>query len=435
MWQPALRRLSAAVILAGALAILAAGLGALGRPGAGAEPGSPAAPPSTRTDRSFEALAGGSRQPLDDRSNLTALALGHLQRARETGDPGLYARAEQLLGQVRASRPDDPGALVGLGTIALARHDFAAALDLGRRAVEVAPYRAAGHGVVVDAYVELGRYDQALEALQRMLDLRPDHASYARASYLRELHGDRVGAIEAMAMAVDAASPGAEPTEWARVHLGHLYFAGGELDLAEASYRRSLGLRPGYPHATAGLARVAAARGDYSTAARLYQDVTAALPSPEYVVQLAEVYRAAGQPDAAARQDELLAALWRLQADGGVDTDLELALYDVDRGLELDRAVERLRALWERRPSIHVADALAWALQARGECREAERYSREAQRLGTRDALMLFHAGRIADCLGDRERALALLGEALTTNPYFSLRHAPAAREALRGRP
>ena len=48
--------------------------------------------------------------------------------------------------------------------------------------------------MLVDASVELGRYDEAAEHLQAMLDVRPDSTALARASYLRELHGDLPGA-------------------------------------------------------------------------------------------------------------------------------------------------------------------------------------------------------------------------------------------------
>ena len=123
----------------------------------------------------------------------TMLGQAYLQKARETGDPGYYPKAEALFQQALASEGDDVDAIVGLGTLALARHQFAVALDWGEQARALAPYHAAAYGVIGDAQVELGRYDEAIETVQAMVDLRPDLSSYSRVSYLRELMGDREG--------------------------------------------------------------------------------------------------------------------------------------------------------------------------------------------------------------------------------------------------
>jgi tetratricopeptide (TPR) repeat protein len=384
----------------------------------------------SRTDRGIGALQERLRQRSSPRGQ-TELALGYLQKARETGDPTYYTRADGLLRQVHEQAPGDADALIGLGTLALARHDFRAGLEWGRRAVAAAPSRAAAYGVIADAQIELGQYDEAVATVQRMVDLRPDQASYARVSYVRELHGDTAGAIEAMQRAVQAGAPGAEGTEWARMQLGNLHFGRGDLASAESAYREALDRLPGYVHARGGLARVAMARGDYATGIQLYAEATASLPVADLVIQLGEAYRAVGREEDADRQEALVGVMQQLGEANGLDTNLEIALFDADRGVELDRAVARARVQWEQRRSIQVADVLAWTLYRAGFCQEAVSFSREALRLGTRDALMLFRAGRIAECAGDRERAARLLDESLALNPHFSVRYVGEARAAL----
>ena len=68
------------------------------------------------------------------------LGLAYLQKVREVGDPSYYPKAEELFDRALDRNKQDLNALVGLGTLALARHDFAEALDRGQRAATLNPY-------------------------------------------------------------------------------------------------------------------------------------------------------------------------------------------------------------------------------------------------------------------------------------------------------
>ena len=77
----------------------------------------------------------------DDPQLLSLLALAYLQRVRETGDPSYYSRADELVRRALAFGPSEITTLVAAGTLSLGRHDFAAALEHGERAIAVAPAR------------------------------------------------------------------------------------------------------------------------------------------------------------------------------------------------------------------------------------------------------------------------------------------------------
>ncbi|MCB0131278.1 MAG: tetratricopeptide repeat protein, partial [Caldilineaceae bacterium] len=266
------------------------------------------------------------------------LGLALLQEARVTGDPARYAQAQTALDQALAADPQQIDALVGQGMLALSRHDFTGALAWADAAQAVNPFRADVWGIRVDGLVELGRYPAAVDAAQRMVDLRPGLEAYSRIAYLRELHGDVDGAIDAMQAAVDAGLPNEERTLWSQVQLGQLYAGRGQVDRAEEMYNAALTAAPAYLPAQAGLAQLDAVRGDTARAIARYRTVVAQLPQPDYVIALGDLYLAAGDQAAANAQFELALALQDLNAAAGMDVDLELARFLADHGDGVQRA-------------------------------------------------------------------------------------------------
>lgn len=367
-----------------------------------------------------------------DAQGLMLLGLAYQQRARETGDPSYYPRSEEALRRSLAVAPGNYLAVTGLAALAASRHRFEDARVLAKKAVRLNPRSAEAYGVLGDSLVELGRYREAFSQFDRMASLKPALASYSRVSYARELLGRRRQAIVAMKLAVKAGAGTGEPAAWALVQLGNLYYDTGRLDLAERSYREALVRFPRYVHAQAALGRVAAAHGRYDMAARLYGRAVAKLPLPQYEASLGDVLRLAGREAEAAKAYAVVDATENLLRANGVRTELETALFDLDHGRNVADALTRARDAYRERKSIEGDDVLAWALYKNGRCREALEHSRRALRLGTRDALKIFHRGMIELCLGRPSNGRASLSRALRINPHFSLRYAPVAREALR---
>ena len=356
------------------------------------------------------------------------LGLAYQQRARETGDPTYYTKSEGSLEQALKLDPGDSFAVSGLGSLALSRHRFVEALAFGRKAHRLAPTVARNHGVIGDALVELGRYREAFHEFDVMNKLLPDLSSYARVSYGRELRGNTAGAVKAMKLAVDAATGAREPTAWTHVQLGKLYFSHGRYRLALREMRLANMTFPEYAYGLDGQAQVEAALGHMKRAISLERAAVDAIPLPQYVATLGDLYRVTGRPALAGRQYALIGAIERLLHANGVKVDLEIALFDVDHGLAPKHALELARIGQRDRPSIDGYDVLGWALARNGRCAEALPYSRSSLRLGTQDSLKFFHRGMIERCLGHVRVARTWFRRALALNSHFSLLWAPVAR-------
>ena len=390
----------------------------------------PLASRQTSTTSAIAALRARLAADPDDAATLRDLGLALLQRVRETADPSLYDQAEEALERAREIAPDDPLTLVGIGGLQLGRHDFADALDTATLALELAPSLASAHAVRVDALVELGRYDEATEAAGELLGLGVDLASLARVSYLRELHGNVDGAVSAMRQAAESPALAPENAAYVRTLLGNLLVYTGRPDEAADAYEQALATVPDHAAAIAGLGRLAVGRGDLDEATARFEKASAILPLPEYVIALGEAREANGDADGAAESYDLARAETRLFVAAGVDVDLELALFEADHGDPV-RAVELAEAAYATRQTVRTADALSWAYHRAGRPTDAVRLSIEALRLGSKDPLLLFHAGVIAMEAGDPAVARDHLTEALALDPGFSATGAVEARRAL----
>ncbi len=386
-------------------------------------------PPGAGTDQRIAALQANVRAA-PSAARYAALGAAYLQKVRETGDAGYYTRAEGVLRLALQREPRNLDAVVALGTLTLARHDFRGGLALGRRARRLAPAAYGPYPVVIDALVELGRYDEAGRALQRLVDGKPGLPAYARASYFRELHGDLAGATRIMRLAVSAGSSTPEGAAYVQTLLGTLERNRGRLAPARAAYRAALRAQPGFPAADAGLARVEAAEGRLGPAITRLRGVVERLPLPEHVVALGELERAAGRTRQARDDLALVPVERRLLAARGVNTDVEFALFEADDG-DPAAGVRLARRAWAAAPSVRAADAVAWTLTRAGRPVEGYVWARRALRLGWRDPLVLYHAGMSAAAAGERGAARRLLGGLLGQSPRFSPLYAPRARRAL----
>ncbi|MFD9538548.1 tetratricopeptide repeat protein [Streptomyces sp. NPDC060022] len=368
-----------------------------------------------------------------DATGWATLGAAYVEQARTSGDPTRYPQAEAAFERslkLRAADGND-AAVAGQAALAAARHDFETALILADRALRVNPYSERALSSRVDALVELGRYDEALVAVELADRRRPGIPAFTRYAYVLELHGDVKGARRVLLRALSSAFSTAD-VAYAATSLGHLSWSQGEFRQALGHFATALRAEPEYLPALEGRGRAHAALGDRERAVSDLEEVVRRYPLPGQLAALAELYETGGQRRQAEEQYALIRTWTRLARANGVATDLESSLLEADHG-DAAEALKSARAEWARRESVHTADALAWALHASGKNREALTYAKKATAgtPGYRNASFLFHRGMIERALDDDGAARRDLRAALDLNPGFSPTGARDAASAL----
>ena len=365
----------------------------------------------------------------DAPAGYTQLAAVYIRKARETGDFSLNAKAENSVDRALVIAPQDVPARKLQASLNLTFHRFQNALELGRKLQKELPNDAFVYGVLTDANVELGNYKEAIEAAQKMVDLKPNTASYARVAHLRSLHGDVAGAIEMMTLAAKTADPkDKEAQSWCLVQLGKEYFKIGEYAKAETIFDEALQNFPNYYLALTEKAVVRAAQNDLETAAKLLSDAQNRVPQTETIIVLGDLYARQGDQDKAKQQYDLAETIEQKFSS----SDLRrLALLWADKNIKLDQALEIAAREHAARKDIYTADIYAWCLYRTGKFNEAKVLINEAMRLKTKDARIFYHAGMIEKGLGNKTGAIKYLQTALQTNAAFDVLQADDARAAL----
>jgi tetratricopeptide (TPR) repeat protein len=361
-----------------------------------------------------------------DIKSLLALTAQYIQEGRNTGNFNYYNEAAlKCINAVLEKDEKSFEALTFKATILLSQHRFTDGLTIASRVQQLYPYNAYVYGLLVDGYVESGKYKEAIEAADKMISIRPDIRSYSRIAYLREIHGDIPGAIMAMKLAVDAGAPGDESTEWCRVQLGKLFEKTGKISEAKMHYAISVDNRHNYPYALAGLARIAAAEKDYAKSLGLYMQANSLIPDHTFKEGIAEIYNLTGQAEKAKKvAEEILNYMKNFSSAGenknaGQNEDHEMAHAYMGVN-NYEKALEYALEEYNRRPeNIEVNETVAIVYYAKGEYAKALPYIETALKTNCKNPELFCHAGLIYAKSGDNTKAKMLLKEALKNDPLI----------------
>ena len=347
----------------------------------------------------------------NDGDAVVRLAEALIRVQRVNSDAAAVMRAESRLRAFLAETPDYYDARRVLGSVLLSQHRFRDAIREAERARALDPRDAWNYGVIGDAHLELGEYDEAFGAFDRMGALRPGPPAYARVAYALEIKGDLTGALASMRMAADGTSAhDAEGQAWHYAQVGNLLLQRGQLGDARREFERAAFTFPNHPYAVIGLARVKTAEGDEAGALALYQQLYARTPTPELAAVLGDLHARAGRAELA--EMSYLDAE-RLEREGWASEEPQpqaLARFLAERGRKVSEAVTLAETAAANRRDVHTMDALAWAYFKAGRLDRAHRVAQSAVRMGTRDVRILYHAAAIRAAVGDPSGARELLG-------------------------
>ncbi len=375
---------------------------------------------------SIQTLQDDIRKKPTDQKKKLLLALAYMQEARVTGEhPHYYPLASDLLDDVIESAPGDKNllfeAMVAKATVQLSLHQFEEALRTAQLAEKIDATTASLYGVFCDAYVELGDYAKAIGAADRMTSIRPDIRSYSRISYLREIHGDTLGAIEAMKEAIASGVPGLEQTAWARITLGGLHEAIGNLIEAEMQYRLVLAERPYYAFAIGALGRIEAKRKNYDKSIELLKEASEIMPEFSFQEEMAHIYKITHENSRAKSITQDLLKSLEEDQDAGHVVDLELANIFLDISQDIDEAYRYAKKEYKKRPqNIDVCKTMAKIHYKKNNLEEANKLIEIASRTNKQDAEIFCLKGLINYKLGKPKNGIELMNRALKINPFLN---------------
>jgi Flp pilus assembly protein TadD len=327
-------------------------------------------------------------------SGLERLGWTFIKKARLSFDAGFYKLAEQCAACMEARGASGPDTLLLRAHALQSLHHFGEAESAARELVRLRE-RSFDYGVLGDVLIDHGKVREGAAAYQKMVDLRPDLQSYARAAHVRWLTGDLAGAIELMRLATAASSPNdPEAAAWAFTRLALYQLQRGATKQALESCDTALSLQNDYAPAMLARGRTLLAMNRASEALVELRRAAKLNPLPDYQWALEDVVNSP------------------VVTRSNTEDPRTLSLYLATRNDDVERAVKLAQQELTNRGDIFTHDALAWALAAAGRAAEAQQQMNQALSEGTADARLYLHAGVIAALNNDSKQARRWLEEA-----------------------
>lgn len=344
---------------------------------------------------------------------MQALAAALLAQVRIEPRAEQLARAEVLLEQLLAVHAPRAEALDAWRLLIL--HRFEQALQAARRARTSNADALLAALSEADALTELGRYREAEQAVQALLDEHYGAAALSRASHLRRLFGDLPGALE-LAQAALRHGASAIDRAWLSLDIAELELLAGRPRVTLALATTAVTDMPAA--ALVMQARAQQALGAPRAALALYRVAAARSVRVETEVELLRLALELGETQLATATKRLLRGMHSLApADGGGDRRAWVEFHLLND--ELPAALTLARLEWQQRPDVHGAAQLAWVLWRAGQRDAACDFAARAIAEHSIDAVLQWRAGTVLTACGER-RGADQVAAALRIQPWLA---------------
>lgn len=347
------------------------------------------------------------------------VALLEAERARLTGDYESYVRAEAALDQAFAVAPKGVGPFESRVFLNLRLHRLsrveADLQSMESAAVLTQSDRNRIRGFRADVAYYSGDLTEANDLYSQSVNENPSVRSIASLARLAWKTGEFAEAEELLARATEFADKGSKADRaWLKLMHGLMKLDQNRLDEALAFYEQGLEIQPGYWLLEEHIAEIHLLKGDEQRALAMYEDLVERTNSPEFMDQIASIWRDRGNASEFQR--------WR---DRARDIHLEhlrivpeaAAGHALDHFLELEddrqRALELALANHSTRPGGEAKEKLISAYLLNGETEQARVVAEQMVASGWKTADAMALASLTHELGGNAKRAKREASEAI----------------------
>ncbi|MEL6987638.1 MAG: tetratricopeptide repeat protein, partial [Bacteroidota bacterium] len=312
------------------------------------------------------------------------LAQLFMKEARITGEHGhYYPSAIKMLDYILENEHQNQDlkfrALVNKTGVLLSLHEFKSAYQSANQAYAMNPRNAQLLACLIDANVELGNYEKAVQVADQLMRIKPDLKAYSRVAYLREIHGDVNGSIEALQLAIEAGLPGTEEHAWAAQTLAELYLLYHQDKEAKQVLQALLETRPDYPFAIAALGDIEKSKGNLKGAEQHYKLAINVIPEVGFYVQLASLYKQQNRLEELKYLVDTILMMLEEDIESGHNMNMEYASLYLDILDNPVNALDYTLTEYQKRPAnIDVNRMLSKIYKAMGEQEKSIQYKQAA---------------------------------------------------------